>query len=36
MENTNLTAIILNSEQFDYSEQYRALTIPEGLLLLLE
>lgn len=30
MENTNLTAIILNSEQFDYSEQYRALTIPEG------
>lgn len=27
---TSLTAIILNAENLDYNEQYRALTIPEG------
>ena len=27
---TSLTAIFLNAENLDYSEQYRALTIPEG------
>jgi hypothetical protein len=27
---TSLTAIILNAEDLDYNEQYRALTIPEG------
>jgi hypothetical protein len=27
---TSLTAIILNAENLDYNEQYRALTISEG------